>query len=334
MKLKILCFGSSFFLSLVGLLLTSLLLFSTDQYSSASTEPSETQLSVSQEVLNYQKLVNKYAKENHISEYSDYLLAIMQVETGGKGQDVMQSSESLGLAPNSLSPEASIKQACIYFSQMVTKMKREGSDIECVIQSYNYGSGFLDFVTKHGKKYSYELATTFAKEKSGGRKVPYPNEIAADKGYWRYAYGNQFYVLLVKQYLKQEAPTFDDKIVQKIIDEALKYQGYPYVFGGSNPETSFDCSGLTQWCYGKVGIQLPRTAQAQYDETTHLSIQEAKPGDLVFFHSTYDAGEYVTHVGIYVGKMKMYNAGDPIGYGDLTDSYWQAHLIGAGRVKR
>ncbi|ELA04614.1 bifunctional NlpC domain lipoprotein/C40 family peptidase [Enterococcus faecalis M7] len=141
-------------------------------------------------------------------------------------------------------------------------------------------------------------------------------------------------MLLVKQYLKQEAPTFDDKIVQKIIDEALKYQGYPYVFGGSNPETSFDCSGLTQWCYGKVGIQLPRTAQAQYDVTTHLSIQEAKPGDLVFFHSTYDAGEYVTHVGIYIGKMKMYNAGDPIGYGDLTDSYWQTHLIGAGRVKK
>ncbi|ELA04615.1 bifunctional NlpC domain lipoprotein/C40 family peptidase [Enterococcus faecalis M7] len=151
MKLKILYFGSSFFLSLLGLLLTSLLLFSTDQDSSASTEPSETQLSVSQEVLNYQKLVNKYAKENHISEYSDYLLAIMQVETGGKGQDVMQSSESLGLAPNSLSPEASIKQACIYFSQMVTKMKREDSDIESVVQSYNYGSGFLDYVIKNGK---------------------------------------------------------------------------------------------------------------------------------------------------------------------------------------
>ncbi|MFR9082870.1 MAG: C40 family peptidase [Coprococcus comes] len=58
-----------------------------------------------------------------------------------------------------------------------------------------------------------------------------------------------------------------------------------------------------------------------------------KAGDLVFFHSTYNAGSYVTHVGIYVGNNQMYHAGDPIGYADLSSSYWQQHLIGAGRVK-
>lgn len=61
---------------------------------------------------------------------------------------------------------------------------------------------------------------------------------------------------------------------------------------------------------------------------------QAKAGDLVFFHSTYNAGSYVTHVGIYVGNNQMYHAGDPIGYADLSSSYWQQHLIGAGRVKQ
>ena len=82
------------------------------------------------------------------------------------------------------------------------------------------------------------------------------------------------------------------------------------------------------------GISLPRTAQAQYDATQHLPLSQAKAGDLVFFHSTYNAGSYVTHVGIYVGNNQMYHAGDPIGYADLSSSYWQQHLIGAGRVKQ
>ena len=101
-----------------------------------------------------------------------------------------------------------------------------------------------------------------------------------------------------------------------------------------NPNTSFDCSGLTQWCYGKAGISLPRTAQAQYDATQHLPLSQAKAGDLVFFHSTYNAGSYVTHVGILVSPTQMYHAGNPIGYADLSSSYWQQHLIGAGRVKQ
>ena len=155
-------------------------------------------------------------------------------------------------------------------------------------------------------------------------KVTYKNEISIkENGGWRYKYGNMFYVRLIKQYLA--VPSFSDATAQAIFNEALKYQGWKYVYGGSNPNTSFDCSGLVQWCYGKAGISLPRTAQAQYDATQHLSLSQAKAGDLVFFHSTYNAGTYVTHVGIY--------AGNPIGYADLTSPYWQQHLIGAGRVK-
>ena len=145
-------------------------------------------------------------------------------------------------------------------------------------------------------------------------------------------YGNMFYVELVNQYLT--VAHFDNATAQAIMNEALKYQGWKYVYGGSNPNTSFDCSGLVQWCYGKAGISLPRTAQAQYDATQHLPLSQAKAGDLVFFHSTYNAGSYVTHVGIYVGNNQMYHAGDPIGYADLSSSYWQQHLIGAGRVKQ
>ncbi|MDQ0273761.1 cell wall-associated NlpC family hydrolase [Cytobacillus purgationiresistens] len=137
---------------------------------------------------------------------------------------------------------------------------------------------------------------------------------------------------LVSQYFS--SPQFDDEMVQIVMDEALKYEGFPYVFGGDNPSTSFDCSGLTQWSYRKAGINLPRTAQQQYDVTEHISLSEAKPGDLVFFYSTYNSGTYVTHVGIYVGNHRMYNAGDPIGYADLTTAYWQKHLIGAGRIKQ
>ena len=163
--------------------------------------------------------------------------------------------------------------------------------------------------------------------------MTYTNPIAvARNGGWRYNYGNMFYVELVSQYLT--VTHFDDKTVQAVMNEALKYQGWKYVYGGDNPNTSFDCSGLVQWCYGKAGISLPRVAQAQYDVTQHIPLSEAKAGDLVFFHSTYNSGSYVSHVGIYVGNNQMYHAGDPIGYADLTSSYWQQHLIGAGRMKQ
>ena len=69
---------------------------------------------------------------------------------------------------------------------------------------------------------------------------------------------------------------FDDETVQAIMEEALKYEGWTYVYGGDSPSTSFDCSGLVQWCYGKAGIALPRTAQEQYNVTQHIPLSEAK----------------------------------------------------------
>ena len=257
------------------------------------------------------------------------LLHIRCEITLGKYQDQL-----LRLPPNSLDTESSIKQGCKYFASLLSSCKNQGiDDLNVAIQSYNYGGGYVGYVAGKGKKHTFNLAESFAREKSGGKKVTYTNPIAVAKnGGWRYGYGNMFYVEVVNQYLA--VPQVSGELAQKVMNEALKYQGWKYVYGGSNPNTSFDCSGLTQWCYGKAGISLPRTAQAQYDATQHLPLSQAKAGDLVFFHSTYNAGSYVTHVGILVSPTQMYHAGDPIGYADLSSSYWQQHLIGAGRVKQ
>lgn len=120
-----------------------------------------------------------------------------------------------------------------------------------------------------------------------------------------------------------------------VMKEALKYKGTAYVFGGSNPSTGFDCSGLVQWTYKKAGISLPRTANEQYNVTTRISKSDAKPGDLVFFKGTYNAGVKITHVGIYTGNGKFYNANDSgVEYSSLSNPYWKAHFVGYGRVKK
>lgn len=289
-------------------------------------------LNVSQDVLKYRPLVEKYAREYDIEEYINYLLAIMEVESGGRVPDVMQCSESLGLPPNSLAPEPSIKQGCYYFSSLLKNALDRGCDISVAVQSYNYGGGFTLYVDERDKKYSLNHAIDYAREKSGGVTVNYSDSIAVNhNGGWRYKYGNMFYVQLVNRYLS--SAFFDDETVQAIFAEALKYQGWKYVFGGSNPNTSFDCSGLTSWCYKAAGLNLPRTAQMQYDAMEHIPLSEAKPGDLVFFKGTYNTANYITHVGIYAGESRMYHAGNPIGYADLTTSYWQSHFVSAGRYK-
>ena len=326
MRLKrILIIGTIFPVLFSIVLFFGILISGEDDDSSNSYSPVYSGMNLSADVLKHQPMVEKYARENGISEYVNVLLAIIQVESGGTATDVMQSSESLGLPPNSLSTEESIKQGVKYFSELLASSERLSVDLESVIQSYNYGGGFLGYVANRGNKYTFELAQSFSKEYSGGEKVSYPNPIAIPiNGGWRYNYGNMFYVQLVTQYLV--TTEFDDDTVQAIMDEALKYEGWRYVYGGASPTTSFDCSGLTQWTYGKAGINLPRTAQQQYDVTQHIPLSEAQAGDLVFFHSTYNAGSYITHVGIYLGNNRMFHAGDPIGYADLTSPYWQQHL--------
>ena len=95
------------------------------------------------------------------------------MESGGTAEDVMQSSESMGLPPNSLDTESSIKQRCKYFASLLSSAESQGiEDINVVVQSYNYGGGYIGYVAKNGKKHSFTLAENFACDKSGGKKSP------------------------------------------------------------------------------------------------------------------------------------------------------------------
>ena len=166
-------------------------------------------------------MLEKYAREYGIEEYLNVLLAIIQVESGGTLEDVMQSLESLGLPPNSLSTEESIKQGCKYFSDLLAAAETKGCDLNSVIQSYNYGGGFLDYVAGRWKKYTFELAESFSRDKSGGKKATYTTPVAVRKtGAGGIPYGNMFYVLLVSQYLT--VAQFDDETVQAIIRGSFK----------------------------------------------------------------------------------------------------------------
>lgn len=149
----------------------------------------------------YDQLIAKYAQQEGVSAYQDILVAILRVESGGQGNDVMQSSESVGLDPGTLTPEESIKQGCIYFGKLVKMAQEQNCDVNTIIQAYNFGPGYISFVAKNGGKSSTELAEEFARVQSGGEKVTYTNAIAlARNGGWRYAYGNMFYTDLVRQY--------------------------------------------------------------------------------------------------------------------------------------
>ena len=119
-----------------------------------------------------------------------------------------------------------------------------------------------------------------------------------------------------------------------LMAEATKYIGYPYVWGGSSPSTSFDCSGFVCWVYTASGVHnLPRTtAQGIYNQCAIIPSSEAKPGDIIFFTGTYDSPGPVSHVGIYVGDNKMLHCGDPIQYADITSSYWTQHFYAFGRL--
>lgn len=119
-----------------------------------------------------------------------------------------------------------------------------------------------------------------------------------------------------------------------LLAEASRYIGFPYVWGGSSPSTSFDCSGYICWVYTQSGVYyLPRTtAQGIFDRCAIVPRDEAEPGDLVFFTGTYASGTPVSHVGIYVGGNQMLHCGSPIGYADLGSSYWSSHYYAIGRL--
>ena len=130
------------------------------------------------------------------------------------------------------------------------------------------------------------------------------------------------------------AEALTDEEFAAIYKEAQKYVDTPYVWGGSTPETGFDCSGYVCWVYNQNGYDVGRTtANGLWQKSQHISEAEAKPGDLVFFEGTYDTPGK-SHVGIYLGNGMMVSAGDPIKYADIHSSYWQKYLSGFGRLSK
>lgn len=138
------------------------------------------------------------------------------------------------------------------------------------------------------------------------------------------------------QYTDYEIPpeALSDERFAAMIAEAEKYLGYPYVWGGSSPSTSFDCSGFVCWVinHSGAGSVGRTTAQGIFNYTTPIAPSEAKPGDIIFFTGTYDSGSAVSHVGIYVGNGMMIHCGNPISYASVNTPYWQQHFYANGRL--
>lgn len=130
-----------------------------------------------------------------------------------------------------------------------------------------------------------------------------------------------------------DVDALDDATFAALIQEAEKYLGMPYVWGGSNPSTGFDCSGFVSYVFTNSGVyNMGRlTAQGIYDISSPVNPADAKPGDIIFFQGTYNTSG-ASHVGIYVGNGQMIHCGDPIQYTSINTPYWQSHFLGFGRV--
>jgi cell wall-associated NlpC family hydrolase len=148
------------------------------------------------------------------------------------------------------------------------------------------------------------------------------------------AYVNRYYDT---EYEKYEIPpeALADEQFAAIIREAEKYLGYPYVWGGSTPATSFDCSGFVSYVYNNCGLHWNfgrLGAEGLRGMCAYVSPENARPGDLIFFEKTYDTTG-ASHVGIYVGNNMMLHCGDPIHYASIDTSYWRSHFLQFGRLR-
>lgn len=291
---------------------------------------------VSSDVEQYRNDIEQELKKYKKEDLLDVVLAQMMQESGGQGNDPMQASESkcghIGCITN---PDESIEQGVKYFLEVY---ERANEDIQLTLQSYNFGQGFIDYVQKNGGSYTKELAIEFSQMKYQELKHTGIYVCHRPESFEHNAcYGDISYVDAVMQYLPSATLLTSDieasVAFKKVLNEIEKYEGFAYVFGGNNPDMSFDCSGLMQWGFKQIGLNLPRTAEEQYNFSEKIDVEEARPGDLVFFIDTYKAG--VSHVGLYLGDGKMYDtSGNPEGVGikDFTTGYWQEHFYAFGRV--
>ncbi|EJQ19416.1 MULTISPECIES: lysozyme family protein [Bacillus] len=303
------------------------------------------------EVMRWKDMVEKECAAQGVPEFVPYVLGIIMVESNGiseKLPDIMQSSESQGWNMNTISnPKDSIYYGVMHLKGVFTDAKELGiNDLSAIVQGYNFGRYYIKWLATNNRTHSLETADYYSKTvvaPAGGNKngatIGYSQPVAiAYNGGYRYKNGgNFFYAEMVKQYLSFDngtAPVNGSETFKKIMEEALKYNGNPYVWGGKTPAQGFDCSGLTSWAFRAAGVNLNGSASEQYYATVEVDPKDAQPGDLVFFKGTYGGPNHVSHVGIYVDANTMYdseNAG--IGYHQFTSPGWQKYYAGIRRVK-
>lgn len=276
---------------------------------------------VSPMVEKWRPYVQEYAQKYGIGEYVELLLAMIAQESGGDADrypDILQCSESAGAPPNSITdPLASLEQGIRYFAALVEQGKAAGADIDTALQSYNFGGGYINYVRDHyGGKHSEEAARSF----SG---------MMASRMGWS-SYGDVKYVEHVRSHMHMSAPGGAVENYDAMYTMMKEYENVPYVFGGDSM-SGIDCSAMSGKLYQAIGISLPRTAQAQYDSVSHISEAQARPGDLIFFTGTYDAGCYITHVGVYTGNGQFFHAGGSCCQFSMLSGYYREHFVCFGR---
>ena len=315
--------------------------------SNNSTTVSQDLSKIPESVKRYSSIIEMYMKKYNIpEEYLPFILAQATQESYGNNADIFQASESkyngrIGVIKN---PEESIEHAMKRWNEIMFQIKEKGIEfsIPLVLQTYNFGSGYLNWVKNNGNKYTKENAISFS------------NHMMKTLVGWKYnRYGDTKYVEHIYRYLNfntnsninisnTNSNNFSgSRDFQKLINEAKKYLGAPYVFGANynNAPKCFDCSSFVGYVYTKSGYKnISRTTAYLIFKNHCVPIQpnEAKPGDLVFFHSTYKNAPPISHIGIYVGNNTMiHTGGNPEGvhFEKFDTKFWKSHFYGFGRVK-
>ncbi|MGZ0880123.1 bifunctional lytic transglycosylase/C40 family peptidase [Priestia megaterium] len=324
---KYLIGGTLILLGLSGLLIMSTIVAITGEFEKDSQQSEVTEIegggigvgtaNVSPQVMKYQPLLEKYAQKHGLdASYVPIMMALMMQESGGQGNDPMQSSESkcgrVGCIQN---PEASIDQGVKHFKSVLEKAHY---DLELCLQSYNFGPGFIIFVNKNGGHYTKELAIKFSQiqyqkvKHTGNYHCLRPEAVPYQACYGDIAYKDavlKYYTGTITADGKPAASGGSGgKSDVKVIDAGKTLIGKTrYVFGGGRSQSDinagrFDCSSFVRWAFEQVGMNVGPMSGVTTDtlktQGQAINPKDMKPGDVVFF----DTYKIDGHVGIYVGN--------------------------------
>ncbi len=258
-------------------------------------------------------------------ELASYLTVLFEDYTRAEVQSTLQSlfAQQYTLT---LTPEVEVRY------RTETRTDSEGNDYDVEVP-YNYY--ILNVKLTNKGLGAVILASGLTTEQADRYDV-----LMTTSGNRSELFGEDVYGVSGGEYTDYDIPgeALTDEKFRRMITEAEKYLGYPYVWGGSSPSTSFDCSGFVSWVinHSGNGWNVGRLgARGLKNICDIIPPDQAKPGDLIFFHHTYDAPDPsdATHVGIYVGDGMMIHCGNPISYASTESSYWQSHFLCFGRIR-